>query len=83
MAGGGSLRSEAPFFPAFFGSRPDLIVFSSHSRRAKTPGLTRTSGFSEESFLRVAASRAPIVTSGLLPTWLRRFFSIAMSVISL
>ncbi len=59
------------------------MVLSSHSRSAKTPGFTRTSGFSAESFLRVAARRAPIVTSGLLPTWLRRFFSIAMSVISL
>ena len=48
-----------------------------------TPGLTRTRGFSAESFFSVAARRAPIVTSGLLPTWLSRFFSMAMSVISL
>ncbi len=67
----------------FFGSRPALIVLSSHSRRANTPGLTRTSGFSAVSFFSVAARRAPIVTSGLLPTWLSRFFSMAMSVISL
>src|SRR5262249_20297116 len=66
-----------------FSPMPALMVFSSHSRSANTPGLTRTRGFSFELFFRSAARRAPIVTSGLLPTWLRRFFSIAMSVISL
>jgi len=55
---------------------------SSHSLRAKTPGLTRTSVFSGLSFLKRAARRAPIVTSGLLPTCDRRFFSSAYSVIS-
>jgi 1-acyl-sn-glycerol-3-phosphate acyltransferase len=62
-----------------------LMVFPEGSRGTAKLYWERTNLVNFGSgFVRLAlASRAPIVTSGLLPTWLSRFFSIAMSVISL
>ncbi|MCZ7684856.1 MAG: hypothetical protein M5U28_41220 [Sandaracinaceae bacterium] len=54
-----------------------------NSRSPNTPGLTLMMGSSPRSFLIIVARRELMVMSGALPTWLRRFFAIAISVIFL
>ena len=59
------------------------IMSSVNSRSANTPGFTFRIGSSPRSFFTIVARRELIVSSGALPTWERRFRSIASSVIFL